>query len=182
MIYNTFGNSALADAAKSWGFEKIETELGITIEPKKTYRPPVRQKSAATTRRGYYDNFIAHRVGGYDAAAAFDNRKKKELPAKMGAPSTMPDDWAQQWRRHSRRTDWRLWSGDAKPFPGWIKSLAISFNRQAGLPQKASLGFTLVYYMYVEGWSEEQAKNYAKPDKSTPRGMRYKGMIAAGVL
>lgn len=169
VVYNTFGRSDLADMAKSWSFERIEATLGIKISPKTLYRVPAREKQKAATRATYYDNYIQNNVAGYTVAESFKNRTKKTMPPRFGAGDQMADTGFElSWKRSSRLTDWRKWSAKDKEFPSWIKHHAVLLNREAGMPAESRFGFGVMYYDYVEGWSEDAALAYVKPDKASP--------------
>lgn len=170
IVFNTYGNAALADQARSWSFDRIKSELGIPIEEKRIYRVPAREIHKASTRATYYDNFVHHRINGYEPSQAFELRKKKNLPTIVNGKPIIGDepDWMQLWRRQSRLSTWRKFSSEKGPdFPPWMMTMIRGFNREAGFHGKqitdARYGYAILFQMYVEGWSEEAAKAHFRP-------------------
>jgi hypothetical protein len=176
IVYNAFGRSDLADMVKSWSFERIESSLGVYIEAKELYRVPKRERAKAATRASYYENFITHNVAGHSVSEAFKNRKSKSLPSKFGGGGVLDDSGFESlWGRMSRLTEWKKWSGKEKDMPRWLDAHAQLLNRIEQTAKDSRYGYGVMYYVYVEGWSEDAATSYLTPDKSSPLEYKING-------
>lgn len=180
IVYNTYGNDAIATRARDWSFATIYDRLGISIEPKKVYRAPQIRKTKTNRRTTYHDNFLKHRANGWPVDQAFQLRTTKSLPRlSAGYGVETPPQWYDQWAFKNRKGDWSQWSSSESfnRFPGWIVEWAISLNQKNGMKANARFGFAVMKFVYVDRWLLEEALDYVVPDPASRYDYKYNGEV-----
>lgn len=185
-IINATYNAKLADKAKFWSDDTIFNVLGIKVGKKEVRKANLKNTGERLAAQRLYEsdkrNFDTAKKYGYTTEQAYKARKlkDKDIHFIIEATTTIQKAYGKIDTRQGRLNQWKVWaSKNNADMPEDLKTLAFNFNAQTSKNKSpydpnAKYGFSIVYYMYVEGYSIQWIKRHLKPDQFD--GDQYKVM------
>jgi len=180
-IRNAYGDPALADKYKSRSDTEIYNDLGIRVPKKMPQLKPMpsealRKKQARRLERYQYGRSLGLSVK--EAKQLYDYKAERIKSTQRYRETLTKPNYTSAVERKRRYMFWRNWAID-KTLPPALHRLARSINRReehkdkTPLGAKADFGYALVYYMYVEGLTEAEARKRIAPDDFDDTAIRY---------
>lgn len=186
IIYNTFANSKLADVYSRRSDERIKNELGIVIPKKSTYVRPTRKFTFSERKAKQRELMLfleqKYKLSTIEARKTAKRRTPKKPPKMTELKQQLTEirnvkiqeikDINMIARRNKEKTrakrasQWAFWSNPKKGgvFPNYLQRMIYKLNLDADLDSEDSYGYCVIYQMYVNEYSLDDALAFVKPD------------------
>ena len=180
-IRNAYGDPALANKYRSRSDTVIYNDLGIRVPKKMPQLKPMpsealRKKQARRLERIQYGISIGLSVK--EAKQLYDYKEAKIKSTRRYLDSLRRPNYTSAVERKRRYMLWRNWAIN-NTLPPALHRSARNFNRReehkdkTPLGVKADFGYAMVYYIYVEGYTEAKARRTIAPDDFDDTAIRY---------
>ena len=167
-VYNATGNVKLAQQARDWSDSRIVSNYGVTVGNK---IPPIKKLSdkQIKERQRYLSTYQYAVSLGFESEEArilkYGSKRSIRLEQQYKSPRKLSWSVAKSLPEKNRRINlWREWSSD-KNYPPSVIQMTRRLNIQNNFNHKASYGFAVAFYAFIEQSSIEEVSSFMTVDR-----------------